>query len=64
MSYQEFANYQLFSVYTNHESCMYSPLCTFCGKQVYPSESADKDHPGGYLAIYQGREVVMHGSCG
>ena len=62
MSYQEHADYQLLSVYTRVEASRLQGICIFCGKTIYQSQTLNRDH--GYVALYQGREVVMHGSCG
>lgn len=62
MSYQDHADYQLLAVYTRVEAARLEGRCVFCGKTIYPSEVLNRDH--GYVALYQGRKVVMHGSCG
>jgi hypothetical protein len=57
--------HQLLAVYTNYEARVFGnpARCIFCGRPVYPSQQADKNHESGYLAIVDNREAIMHGTC-
>lgn len=54
----------IYAVFTNHEVKDFPiKICHFCGKQVYPSQQADKTHESGYIAEVHGMTVLMHGCC-
>lgn len=61
MSYQSFADYKILAIYTLTEAKYINGICAFCGRRVYPANMQNKEH--GYVALYQGRYIVMHGGC-